>query len=157
MKSKFNFRLGAICLILSVMLAAPAWGQAKGEPGAHFKEFRAHMIKALKLSPDKEQALLAVDAKYLDQRKEIIAGLRKSNDELKTALPAPNPDEKKITDLVSSITAGQDKLFTSFKAQRDEELALMTPVEQGRYLEAVAAWHKKMMEKRGKKAPGEKK
>ena len=37
MKSKFNFKLGALCAILSAMLVIPALGQVKGEEGAQFK------------------------------------------------------------------------------------------------------------------------
>ena len=38
MKSKFNFKLGALCAILSAMLLMPALGQAKGEEAAVQKE-----------------------------------------------------------------------------------------------------------------------
>ena len=34
MKGKFNFKLGALCAILSAMLLLPAPGQAKEEEGA---------------------------------------------------------------------------------------------------------------------------
>ena len=38
MKGKFNFKLGALCAILSAMLVMPALGQAKEEEGARYKE-----------------------------------------------------------------------------------------------------------------------
>ena len=37
MKGKFNFKLGALCAILSAMLLIPAPGQAKEEEGARYK------------------------------------------------------------------------------------------------------------------------
>ena len=64
---------------------------------------------------------------------EIIASIKKANEELQAATAAANPDEAKLKQLVSTLTTAQDKLFASFKSQRDEELALMTPVEQARY------------------------
>jgi hypothetical protein len=48
-------------------------------------------------------------------------------------------------------------MFASFKNQRDEELALMTPVEQAKYLMVLGQWRQKMMEKHSQKAAGEKK
>ena len=115
------------------------------------------MIKELKLAPEKEKAILAVEDKYARERKEIIAGVKKANDDLQAALAAATPDEAKLKELVSALTAGQDKMFASFKNQRDEELALMTPVEQAKYLLVLGQWRQKMMDKRDKKAAAEKK
>ena len=64
MKGKFNFKLGALCAILSAMLVMPALGQAKEEEGAGYKEQKDQMIKELKLAPEKEKAMLAVEDKY---------------------------------------------------------------------------------------------
>ena len=115
------------------------------------------MIKELKLAPEKEKAMLAVEDKYAAERKEIIAGVKKANEDLQAAMAAANPDEAKLKELVSALTAGQDKIFASYKNQRDEELALMTPVEQAKYLMVLGQWRQKMMDKRNQKAAGEKK
>ena len=48
-------------------------------------------------------------------------------------------------------------MFASFKNQRDEELALMTPVEQAKYLMVLGQWRQKMMKKSDKKAAAAKK
>ena len=157
MKGKFNFKLGALCAILSAMLVMPALGQAKGEEAAVQKEQKDQMIKELKLAPEKEKAVLAVADKYAKERKDIVAGVKKANDDLQAALAAANPDEAKLKELVSALTAGQDKMFASFKNQRDEELALMTPVEQAKYLMVLGQWRQKMMNKRDQKAAGKKK
>jgi len=156
MKGKFNFKLGALCAIISAMLVMPAMGQVKGEEGAR-KAQKDQMVKELKLAPEKEKAMLAVGVKYAAERKEIIAGVKKANDDLQAALAAANPDEAKLKESISALTAGQDKMFTSFKNQRDEELALMTPVEQAKYLLVLGQWRQKMMNKRGQKAAGVKK
>jgi hypothetical protein len=157
MKGKFNFKLGALCAIISAMLVMPALGQAKGEGEAQYKAKRGQMIKELKLAPEKEKAILAVEDKYAKERQGIIAGVKKANEDLQAASAAAKPDEAKLKELVSVLTTGQDKMFASFKNQRDEELALMTPVEQAKYLIVLGQWRQKMMEKHSQKAAGEKK
>ena len=159
MKGRFNFKLAALCAILSVMLIAPALVQAKDEKGEeYYKKHKAEIIKELKLAPDKEKAVMAVEDKYSAKRKEIIAGLKKNQEDLKAALAAASPDEAKVKELVSALTSGMDSLFNSFKSQRDEELAQMTPLEQGKYLLALGHWHHEMMEKpKGKEAKEKKK
>ena len=158
MKSKFNFKLAALCAVISALLVMPALGQVKvkGEEGAR-KAQKDQMVKELKLAPEKEKAMLAVEAKYVSERKTIIAGVKKANEDLQAAVTAANPDEAKLKELVGALTAGQDKMFASFKNQRDEELALMTPAEQAKYLIILGQWRQKMMDKRSQKAAGKKK
>jgi Spy/CpxP family protein refolding chaperone len=157
MSNKFNFKQVALCTILSAMLLMPALGQAKENGEADYKAQKAKILKELKLAPEKEKAILAVDDKYAAERKEIIASVKKANEDLQAALAAPNPDEAKLKELVGALTTNQDKIFTSYKNQRDEELALMTPAEQAKYLIILGQWHQKKMEKRQQKAAGVKK
>ena len=77
--------------------------------------------------------------KYAKERKDIVDGLKKANDDLQAALAAATPDEAKLKELVSALNAGQDKIFASLKNQRDEELALMTPVEQSQVSDDAGA------------------
>ena len=151
MKGKFNFKIGALCAILSAMLLMPALGQAVEGEGARAKAQKDQIIKELKLAPEKEKAVLAVGDKYAKERTDIIAGIKKANDELQAACAVAKPDDAKLKELVSALTTGQDKMFASFKNQRDEELALMTPAEQARYLLVLGQWRQKMMEQRKKK------
>ena len=151
MRRKFNFKLVALCTLLSAMLVVPALGQVKVEEGGRYKARKNQMIKNLKLAPEKEKAILALEDKYAKERIEIVAGVRKANNDLKAALAEAKPDESKVKALVSAITAGQDNLFASFRKQRDEEMGQMTPVEQGKYLMAMSQWRQTMMEKGKKK------
>ena len=95
--------------------------------------------------------MLAVGDKYAKERTDIIAGIKKANDALQAACTVAKPDEAKLKEFVSALTTGQDKMFTSFKNQRDEELALMTPAEQAKYLIVLGQWRQKMMEQHKKK------
>lgn len=151
MKGKINLKFALLGAVLSVMLLTPALSQAKAGKAEYFKKAQVQMIKQLKLSPEKEKAVLAVEDKYAAQRQEIIPALKKDKEALQAALAVPKPDEAKVQGLVTALTGDMDKLFSTFKSQRDEELALMTPVEQGKYLEAMMKWREKMMGKRKKK------
>ena len=157
MSRRFNFKLVALCAVVSAMLVMPALGQVKGEAAANYKAQKTQILKALKLAPEKEKAVLAVEDKYAKERKGIFASVKKANEDLQAAAAAAKPDEAKLKELVSALTADQDKMFASFKSQRDEELALMTPLEQAKYLIVLGQWRQKMMNKRDKKAAGEKK
>ncbi|RJR47356.1 MAG: periplasmic heavy metal sensor [Deltaproteobacteria bacterium] len=155
MKSKLHFKLGLLCVVLSFMLAAPALGQVKDDSMERFKQRRMEIIKQLKLDPEKEKAALAVDDKYSGPRKEIVAALKKNQEELQKVLAAPKPDEAKVKELVSAINNGMDSLFNSFRSQRDEEMAQMSPIDQGKYLIELSQWREEMF--KAKPAPKKKK
>ena len=61
MKGKLIFKLGALSTILSFLLVVPALGQTDEELGKQLKEYKAQTLKELKIAPDKEKALLAVE------------------------------------------------------------------------------------------------
>ena len=141
MKGKFNFKLGALCAILSAMLLIPALGQAKEDSWGEWQKMRrAAAVKKLKLSPEKAKDFNAVQEKYAKDRQELFERLKKSQTELQNAVAAATPDEAKIKGLVAAIRADQDKMAQSFKSQLDEELALMTPMQQGQYLLSLHKW-----------------
>lgn len=147
MKGKFNFKLGALCAILGAMLVMPALVQAKEDSwGEMHKMRRATAVKELKLSPEKAKDFNAVEEKYAKERQELIERLKKSQAELQTAVAATPPDDAKLKGLVTAIRADQDKMAQSFKSQLDEELALMTPVQQGQYLLTLHKWREEMMQ-----------
>lgn len=150
MKGKLIFKLGALSTILSFLLVMPALGQT-GQTnealGQQLKDYKAKILKELKIAPDKEKALMAVEDKYSLMRGEIVDSSTKAWDTLQAALAAPTPDEAKIKEAVSAYIDAQAKLFASFKKQLDEELAEMSPVQQGNYLVAMEKWRQQCMPK----------
>ena len=66
---------------------------------------------------------------------------------MQAALAAPKPDEAKVKAAVAAYIDAQAKLFNSFKKQLDEELAQMSPVQQGKYLVAMEKWRQQCMPK----------
>ena len=151
MKGKFNLRFGALWIILGALflLTSLHLAQAKEGPWERMKE-KIKITKELhdlKLAPDKEAALLALDQKYAKERKDLVAALKKYREDLKAALGEATRDEAKLKDLVSAANAAQDKLLTSFKMERDEAMALMTPIQQGRLFMLMDNWFQEMMKK----------
>ncbi len=146
MQGKFHFfKLAALAAVVVALLVVPALGQNQAQYDRYLKEFKAKMAKDLQLSPDQEKAMDAVEKKFAAERQEIIASLRKAGADLETALKAPTPDEAKIKGLVDAVTSGQDKLFATFKNERDEKLALLNTVQKGKYLLVIKEWRQGMM------------
>jgi Spy/CpxP family protein refolding chaperone len=147
MKSKAHFFTLVITLILTGLFLVPALGQAKEDSWSEMHKMRrATLVKELKLSPDKAKDFNSVEDKYTKDRQELIERLQKSHTELLNALAAATPDDAKIKGLVAAIRADQEKIAKSFKSQQDEELALMTPVQQGQYLMLLHKWREEMMQ-----------
>jgi hypothetical protein len=150
MKGKLIYKLGLLTIILSFLLVIPALGQT-GQTnevlGQQLKDYKAKILKDLKVAPDKEKALVAVEEKYSLERGEIVENSDKAWKNLQTALAAPKPDDAKVKEAVAAYIDAQAKLFTSFKKQLDDELAQMTPVQQGKYLVAMEKWRQQCMPK----------
>jgi len=148
MKGKLIFKLEVLSIILSVLLVVPALGQTaqtNEELGKQLKEYKAKIYEQLKVTPDQEKALLAVDDKYSVKRGEIVDTTKKAWDNLQAVLAVPKPDEAKVKEAVSACIAAQANLFTSFRSQLDEELAQMNPIQQGNYLIAMEKWRQQCM------------
>ena len=77
MKGKAHFRSVVISLILTGLFLIPALGQATADEEARYKAQNDQMIKELKLAPEKEKAVLAVEDKYARERKESWPVCRK--------------------------------------------------------------------------------
>lgn len=144
MKIRIGLWMSGAALILAGLIAGPALAQ--GDPVEHYRQRHEILIKELNLPADKYKELQAVEEKYIKERKALYADMKKYQDELTKAMAAPTPDEKKIKELVTAVTSTQDKMFNTFRAQRDADLALMTPVQQGRYLNLLHKWREEMMQ-----------
>jgi Spy/CpxP family protein refolding chaperone len=150
MKGKLIFKLGLLTIILSFLLVIPALGQ-KGQTnealGQQLKDYKGNILKELKVAPDKEKALMAIEDTYSLKRGEIVDSSKKAWGDLQTALAAPKPDEAKIKTAVAAYIDAEAQLFSSFKKQLDDELAQMSPVQQGKYLVAMEKWRQQCMPK----------
>jgi Spy/CpxP family protein refolding chaperone len=150
MKGKLIFKLGALATMLSFLLVVPALGQTgqtNEELGKQLKDYKAKVYEEIKVSPDQQKKLIAVEEKASAARGEIVDGSKKALDNLQAVVAAAKPDEAKSKEAVSAFVAAQTKLFSSFRGELDEELALMNPIQQGKYLVAMEKWRQQCMPK----------
>ncbi len=132
----------ALVLLMAAMLLTPGNSQAQSEPaGGHYKLEWEKLVKELNLTPEKAAKFQAIGAKYSQTRKDLVETLNQNEADLEKAVAAPQPDEAQIKKLVPMIISGHNQLFESFKAQRQEEMTILTPVQQGKYLLALKKWH----------------
>jgi hypothetical protein len=143
MKNKKDFWVIGIVLLVAVAFLMPAMAQAKTKQtkAERLKKEREKLVAELKLSPDKAKEFMAVGDKFDQQRKEIKANIKKNEADLKQAMAASPPDEGKVKSLVDEAVSNQEKFFDTFKEQSKEELALMTPMQQGKYVLTLLKLH----------------
>jgi Spy/CpxP family protein refolding chaperone len=148
MRRQTGFRLMKAGLLVAVALLVLGPGQASGDPGASYSSLEREALgKELGLTAEQTKAFQAVGDKFDKSRESIIADLKIKEGDLEKALAAPKPDEQKVKGLVAVITQAHDQLFQSLKNQRQEEMALLTPVQQGKFILALRKWHEEMKEK----------
>jgi Spy/CpxP family protein refolding chaperone len=171
MKGKKDFWVIGVVLLVAVAFLMPAMAQgkspvemskigkiaaaAKAQPketmSQFFKKERENLCSELKLSPDKAKEFMAIGDKYDKQRKDLIEQIKKNEADLKKAVAASKPDEGKLKSLVDEAVANQEKLFDTFKDQRKEEMALLDPMQQAKYLLTLMKWHRTQYERIKKK------
>ena len=148
MRRAMGLRLRQVGWLVAVALLVLGPGQTWGDPGAGYMKMEQETLcKDLGLTPEQAKAFQAVGDKFDKSREAIVADLKDKETELEKALAAPKPDEQKIKGLVAQITQGHDQLFQSLKAQRQEEMALLNPVQQGKFVMALKKWHEEAGEK----------
>ncbi len=150
MKRKTGSWLKGCMLLLVIILLTPTPGHPEEREAGFLQMQRGVLVKELNLSPDKGKEFLAVGEKYHQMREDVIGRIKKGESDLETALAAPQPDESKINQIVTALIADHDQLFETFKAQRHEEMALLTPVQRGKFLMALKKWHDEVAEKEKK-------
>jgi Spy/CpxP family protein refolding chaperone len=148
MEGQNNCWLKQLVLIVAVALLVLSPGPARGQGRSSYPGLeRQTLVKELGLTPEQAKAFQAVGDKCDQSRDKIAAEFKSKESELEKALAAPKPDEMKIKELVAAIIQGHDQLLQTVKAQRQEEMALLTPIQQGKFILALKKWHEEMKEK----------
>ena len=146
MAGNTNLKLLAAGVVLSILVGTPSLAPAKEEGRNDSQMLRVHLIKTLNLSAYKEKMFIAVEEKYDRIRQEALERITKSEEQLEKLLSGDKPDEGKLKGLTRAITSDQDILVNAYKARRDGVLAMLTPVQQGKYLLATWKWQQKLLE-----------
>jgi hypothetical protein len=74
---------------------------------------------------------------------------------LEKLLSGKKPDEGKLKALTAAMAADQDILVNTYKARRDETMAMLTPGQQGEYLLFTWKWQQQLLVKYGKHKAGQ--
>jgi len=141
MQNKKSLWSIGIALLVAVAFLMPAMTRAKEHKGQWLKKEREKVVAELKLSPDKAKEFMAVGDKFEQQRQVILEKLKSDKADLQKAMAASPPDEAKVKGLVDAVVANQEKLFDTFKEQGKEEMALLTPMQQGKFILSLMKWH----------------
>ena len=151
MKRQITVRSLQLGLLMVVVLLMLGPGQAGGASrGSYASLEREALVKELGLTPEQAKAFQAVGDKFNQGRDGIINEIKNREGDLEKAIAAAPPDEGNIKGLVAAITQAHDQLLQSFKAQRQEEMALLTPSQQGKFILALKKWHQELRENPGK-------
>ena len=151
MKRQTNVWFLGLGLLMMVTLLMLGPGPARGERrGSYAGLERETLVKELGLTPEQARVFQVVGEKFDQGRDGIIAAIKNQESDLEKAISAAPPDEGKIKGLVAAITQAHDQLLQSFRDQRQEEMALLTPLQQGKFILALKKWHEGMKENPGK-------
>ncbi len=143
--TKKGWWLAGGLILLAATLAPAAWGQPAEPPQGCPPGIQGEkLIKELNLSPEKAQAFMGLCGKYDKIRREIREAMTAHEEALAKVLAAAQPDEAKVKELVAAIAQDHERLFDTFKAQRREEMALLTTVQQGKFILVLKKWHDDM-------------
>jgi hypothetical protein len=156
MAVKTNLKLLVAVIVLSVLVGTPSLASAKEEGQSDSQSLRVHLVKTLDLRGEKARVFVEADEKYDRIRQEALERINKSQDQLEKLLSGKKPDEAKLKELITSITSDQEILVNTYKLRRDETMAMLTPVQQGKYLLAAWRWQQKLLEKYRKHKTGQK-
>jgi len=119
--------------------ASLAWGQSAGEFGGAFQDRflqvkRSQLGPALGVNQPTVDKLLAIEARYKPLRRQMIAEMMNDWRRLEQAMRQASPAEQEIRTILNSLRQRKDEMHNLQQRQGDEEIAILTPVQQARYL-----------------------
>ncbi|MDD2904407.1 MAG: hypothetical protein PHU44_18420 [Syntrophales bacterium] len=156
MANKTILKLLTAALVFSVLLGTQSLAPAKEEGQSSSQALRVHLVDIMNLRGDKAKTFIEAEEKYDRIRQEALERINKSQDQLGKLLSSKKPDAEKLKKLISVIASDQDILVNTYKLRRDETLAMLTPVQQGQYLNITWKWQQKLLEKYKQPKTGQK-
>jgi hypothetical protein len=128
-------------VLLGLMLSgiSSAWGQPGHEFGGGFQD-RLMEVKRTQLGPalgvDQQTVnrLLAIDERYKPMRRQLITGMKTDFQRLQQLMNQPSPSEQEIKVILSDMKRKRLEMLNLQQRKDEEETALLTPVQQARYI-----------------------
>ncbi|MEW6659308.1 MAG: hypothetical protein AB1424_11675 [Thermodesulfobacteriota bacterium] len=140
----------ALPLILGFLLAgvsAPAWGFDHPESLNRFQEDvkRTRLGSVLKVDQGKVDQLLHIDQKYKplkeQARRDAVAAFK----QLQQVMRNPSPSEGQVQGILSTMMRKKQESLDLQQRQLEEEMAILTPVQQARYLMFLMGLRREMV------------
>ena len=133
-------RIFFLFLGLTLAGASLAWGQPGGEFGGggfqdRFLEVKRNQLgPALGVNQPTVDQLLAIDARYKPLRHQMVMGMKSDMQRLQQLMSQPAPPEQEVKALLADMKRKRLEMLNLQQRKDDEETALLTPMQQGRYL-----------------------
>ena len=136
-------RILFLFLGLTLAGASLAWGQPGREFGGgggggfqdKFLEVKRNQLgPALGVKQPTVDQLLAIDARYKPLRHQLVTGMRSDMQRLQQLMSQPSPPEQEIKPLLADMKRKRLEMLNLQQRKDDEETALLTPMQQARYL-----------------------
>lgn len=132
--------LGLLGLVLAGMIAAN-WAAA--QPGAEFgggfqDKFmqikRTQLGSALGVDQGTVDKLLQIELRYKPQRQQLIMETKAEFQRLQQVMSQPTPSDQEVGSILANMKRKQKDMEELKRRQDEEEMALLTPVQQARYI-----------------------
>lgn len=129
-----------VLLGLTLAGASGAWGQPGQEFGGGGFQDRLMEVKRTQLGPalgvDQQTVakLLAIDDRYKPIRHQLITGMKTDFQRLQQLMSQPSPSEQEIKAVLSDMKRKRLEMLNLQQRKDEEETALLTPVQQARYI-----------------------
>jgi hypothetical protein len=133
-------RILFVFLGLTLAGASLAWGQAGQEFGGGGFQDRFLEVKRTQLGPvlgvnqQTVDKLLAIDARYKPARHQLVSGMKSDMQRLQQLMGQTSPPEQEIKSLLAEMKRKRLEMLNLQQRKDDEETALLTPMQQARYL-----------------------
>jgi Spy/CpxP family protein refolding chaperone len=119
-------------------LAQPAEGFRGSGSGGFQERFqqvkRTQMGPALGVNQQTVDQLLQIEQRYQPGRRQLIQNMRTDYQRLQQAMSQPAPSEQEVRAIIGDMKMKKQEMQDLQTRQGEEEDALLTPVQQARYL-----------------------
>jgi hypothetical protein len=140
----------ALPLILGLLLAGvtcPAWGFDPPDSLNRFQENvkRTRLGPVLRVDQRKVDQLLRIDEKYKplkeQARREAIAAFK----QLRQVMHQPSPSDDQVRGILATMMQKKQESLNLQQRQLEDEMAILTPVQQARYLMFLMGLRREMV------------
>ncbi len=109
-------------------------GPAPGFQGKFAAAKRSQLGPALGVDQRTVDKLIEIDQRYQPMREQLIRDIRAELGRLRQVMSQPNPPEREVQAILTSMKQKKQEMLNLQERKDQEEVALLTPVQQARYL-----------------------